>query len=303
MMLDQFLNVRRHKKDGREAPHKLFLLLACIDWIEKNQPSENKILLDEKLFDLFHKYWNQLDDPERSNSERRSSNPVYYLKNDDLGWKVYRDNNERLNGPISESTLMKEGAFAQFSEDTWQYLQSAENRELVRFSILAEYFPEEKRKIPSSDFKMLKRYDEEIFKGRKAQKTTKNVEKTEYERNPLFRYHLLDEYDYTCAISGLRIIPAKNIIQACHIIPFAETGDNSLGNGIVLCANLHSAFDSGLIGIGNDYEVLINHRAFRENQSSYNLSQFEGREIKRPKNQEFWPSLDLLMKHRKRHFK
>ena len=46
-ILDRFLNVKRNKSKGREKPHKLILLLACLDWISANDAKENRVLLDE----------------------------------------------------------------------------------------------------------------------------------------------------------------------------------------------------------------------------------------------------------------
>lgn len=299
-ILDRFLNVKRNKSKGREKPHKLILLLACLDWISANDAKENRVLLDERLFDLFHQYWDQLVGIDRTRSQRNSNYPVFHLQSDALGWEVFRGDDSRLKGYVPESTLIKEGAYAKFAQDIWNYLSSEENRDVTKLAILFEYFPEERRKLPPQNFKSLRHFDDEIFGKKKAPKKVTKIEKTEYQRNPLFRSYLLDQYDFTCAISQFRVIPVRNLVQACHIIPFAETGDNSLMNGIALCANLHSAFDNGFIGIGDDYEVIINKSEFEESRSVYSLAQFEGKRILLPENEEFWPSLDFLKEHRKR---
>lgn len=92
------------------------------------------------------------------------------------------------------------------------------------------------------------------------------------------------------------------VLQACHIAPFSETGNNGVRNGIVLCANLHAAFDNGFVGIGEDYEILVNDSLFEERPSIYSIDKLRGERIWLPKENRLWPSQELLAKHRKTHF-
>ena len=57
----------------------------------------------------------------------------------------------------------------------------------------------------------------------------------------------------------MRIITDADIqiINACHIIPFSESHDDTITNGISLCPNLHRAFDRGLVALDPEYRVLI----------------------------------------------
>lgn len=73
----------------------------------------------------------------------------------------------------------------------------------------------------------------------------------------LFRTMILNNYNDTCAITGIN---EKRLLIASHIIPWAHREDTRLNpeNGICLSALYDKAFDKGLITIRpDDYTVMI----------------------------------------------
>ena len=54
-----FKNLNRNSKAGVRAPHKLVLLLAIIDGIEKGSITNSSITLDKSLKESFNKIWEQ----------------------------------------------------------------------------------------------------------------------------------------------------------------------------------------------------------------------------------------------------
>jgi putative restriction endonuclease len=111
-------------------------------------------------------------------------------------------------------------------------------------------------------------------------------------------------YNYQCAISGMKIEASRNIqmIDACHIVPFAISKNDTIKNGISLSPNLHRAFDRGLITINNDYTVVVTSKII-ESKSSYSISQFEGKKNLLPQNYNFYPDTENLKWHRKERFR
>ena len=63
---------------------------------------------------------------------------------------------------------------------------------------------------------------------------------------PEFRRALLEAYGGTCAISGC---DAEAALEACHIRPYKGPQTNSLSNGLLLRADLHTLFDLGLLAV------------------------------------------------------
>ena len=103
----------------------------------------------------------------------------------------------------------------------------------------------------------------------------KELEEDSYMRGQAFKVVIPQIYDHTCAISRLRLNSfEKNIsmVDACHIIPFSESHDDSVGNGIALCPNLHRAFDRGLISISDNYTVLVSSSFAEDSSSVFALS-------------------------------
>ena len=89
------------------------------------------------------------------------------------------------------------------------------------------------------------------------------------------------------------------MIDACHIVPFSESHDDTITNGLSLCPNLHRAFDRGLLSIDENYKVVL--QPFAENENNmYSIKQFAGKEILLPKEKEYMPLQENLGKHRQK---
>ncbi len=95
-----------------------------------------------------------------------------------------------------------------------------------------------------------------------------------------FRAMILNNYNFKCAISGIDI---KSLLVASHIIPWADNADGRLNpeNGICLSPLYDKAFDSGLIGIQPDYEIVIS------------------KELKEHSNEDFYQQSFGVIEHRK----
>ena len=92
------------------------------------------------------------------------------------------------------------------------------------------------------------------------------------------------------------------MIDACHIVPFAESYNDTIENGISLCPNLHRAFDRGLLTINENYEVIISD-SFSESHNEYSLRQYAGTTILLPAEKKYHPLTDNLTWHQRHVFK
>lgn len=84
-------------------------------------------------------------------------------------------------------------------------------------------------------------------------------------------------YKNSCAITGTN---EESVLEACHIKAHAETGDDSLENGLLLRSDIHILFDDRLITIDDDcttirisplvtcpdYMILNNNKTVRRNR-------------------------------------
>ncbi len=72
-----------------------------------------------------------------------------------------------------------------------------------------------------------------------------------------FRMALQKLYGTRCAFTGT---PEETVLEACHILPHAKTGDNSLDNGLLLRSDIHVLFDEHLMTLANDGLHILVHK-------------------------------------------
>ena len=92
--------------------------------------------------------------------------------------------------------------------------------------------------------------------------------KTRVNQN-VFRQIVLANYNRKCAITGIDI---PDLLVASHIIPWSQNEEERLNpeNGICLSALYDRAYDKGLIGISEKYQLLISTEArAKKNQVYY----------------------------------
>ncbi|MDB3855829.1 HNH endonuclease [Euryarchaeota archaeon] len=73
---------------------------------------------------------------------------------------------------------------------------------------------------------------------------------------PAFRAKLLDLYG-SCMITDCADL---QVLEACHIIPYSVSNDNSVENGLLLRADIHTLFDLKLITIDNHLKIKVSSK-------------------------------------------
>ena len=283
------------------APHKPVLLLSLIDYMEETGLTENQFLFDERLLSLFKKNWHLLV---TTNHVSDITKPLHYLQTDKI-WSIdYRSGFMPEKELSSYKKYQELALFGSLLPELFEVLRFPEGRETIRLVLLSRYFP----KTESQYFKEygvspeLLKVDESILQEPQPSYSTRKVSIRIYEgyvRDVRFRRQVLSAYNHTCAMTGYHIFGAP-IIEACHIIDHARTGDNSIQNGLALCANLHTAFDSGLISLDSNYCILVKGKNdFQESEfNSFSLRQLKGRKILLPDLPRHYPIQQYLKEHR-----
>ena len=96
-----------------------------------------------------------------------------------------------------------------------------------------------------------------------------------------FRILVTDAYQRRCAITNERTLPA---LDAAHIMPFSELGDNSVSNGILLRRDLHALFDKGYITITPAMAVEVSRKIKEEFENGKDYYRLHGSNIRLPLN-------------------
>ncbi|EFO31808.1 HNH endonuclease family protein [Roseibium sp. TrichSKD4] len=120
-------------------------------------------------------------------------------------------------------------------------------------------------------------------------------------RDKKFRQQIRKLYDRTCAFTGLRLINGKGRpeVEACHIKPVEDGGNDSVQNGIALSGTVHWMFDRGLLSLSDHYDILISRHL------NYDVSHLLNKNLKAkvPTNPEHRPHPHYLAYHRDTKFK
>ena len=311
----KFENLRRDFKNGG-APHKPILLLSLIQAYQCRLYTTSEIQILPELVGLFKSNWQSLVE---TNHQCLFTLPFYHMSTEPF-WELIPNRGCELwiksKSPMrSFSNLTNAVKYARIEEELKELLLKKEESQILIHILLAKYFPKTTSTVISSpDFSYLTDIKIQILQESKQayqERLTQIRNKLDNEgfqeeifvRGGVFKKEVPKMYNYTCCISGLRIDSGDNIsmVDACHIIPFSESFNDTISNGLSLCPNLHRALDRGLISINNDYKVITNKNFSEPFPSIYNIKQFEGKKILLPNSDRHFPSFESLGYHRKKY--
>jgi putative restriction endonuclease len=305
----------RLKRGGTKyglAPHKPILMLSIIELIEKGIVIDNRMMVDAQLVDTFKENWQLL--VTTANIEDLTQ-PFYHLQNDRADgksfWFLYPKPTYQITKPASSlGKLIDVCAFGTLSDDLWLLLLDTPSREFLRQVLLDTYFPEQivffrAAKQVGDEYLQLQTQSilNEILPkyGQRRVYTTEEL----IVRDGLFQRWVTNSYDYQCSFTGMKLSNSfnYNFVDACHIIPFALSFNDSRNNGIALCPNMHRAFDRGLLSIDKDYRILVSDHLTEDPNHPYALTQLKGKKIILPQEQNHYPAQEVLNWHRGEVFK
>jgi len=290
--------LKRGSVKGAKAPHKPILLLAVIEEIEKKEIRSNQIKISPELVASFKDLWSQLVKDNRFSEN--FSLPFFHLQSDGF-WQLQTLPNREIaltsSHSIKSFTHLKQVIdFASFDQELYDLLLNEHTRQILRQALLETYFPNAQLHSNQLIGKIINQILHEpaaIYKT----KAERFDEEEIFVRGGIFKKEIPKIYNYACAISGMRIITDADIqmIDACHIVPFSASHDDTITNGISLCPNLHRAFDRGLISLDAEYRVLV--KPFMEQANFYSIKQFEGKQLLLPREKRCLPSPENLKWH------
>ncbi|EIJ44025.1 putative restriction endonuclease [Beggiatoa alba B18LD] len=302
----------KRKTMGGDAPHKPLLLLSIIELINKGQIQQNQITLSPELIATFKENWLLLVTTKHT---CQLIYPFFYLKNDGF-WQLIPkpDCTQELQTVVrfSFNSLNAIVAYAELESDLFQLLLNPNSRYELQHCLLTQYFPEtmalylNKAQNKNNYLEQLetKMIQESATEYRIASEALKDEEEI-FLRSQTFKKLIPRLYNDTCCISGWRLDNLWNLqmIDACHIIPFSISHDDTVSNGIALCPNLHRAFDRGLLTIDNDFKVKISPYLAENTNTNYGIKQFANQAILLPSDALFYPRLDNLKWHQENVFR
>tara|TARA_Y100000590_G_C15628954_1_gene980427 strand:+ start:131 stop:1432 length:1302 start_codon:yes stop_codon:yes gene_type:complete len=115
----------------------------------------------------------------------------------------------------------------------------------------------------------------------------------------IFRNHILPNYDFRCAITGIK---TPSLLKAAHIVRWSDNEKTRLDpkNGICLSSLVDECFEKGYLYIDSNYRVRILEFNFDDPVLGKEIGKYEGKKINLPKNKDDRPRKEFLMEHKKR---
>lgn len=298
--------LRIDRAHGTPAPHKPILLLALIDLIEQGAIHKNEIKPSPQLVESYLKYWSRI-----STAPPRMYFPFYHLSSSGFWHLKAKTGQESLLAAVhqfkSMSQLVQVIDCAHLDDELFKLLMNPTSRELIRQAITDAYFSEQRSLLDSliEESRNIYGLEKLLLKNAESSKLTasKNIPETPL-RSAAFRGVIMKLYDYTCAACRLRIITidGSSVVAAAHIVPFSESHDDSVGNGLALCKLHHWAFDIGLLAINDSYKLLVSTSFDEKGPSELLLNNLRSKKMLLPRQKPFFPSLQAVRHHREKKF-
>ena len=288
---------------GSPAPHKAILLLSVIESMEYGEIAENKIFITPELVARFKDNWHSLVHSDKFNPN--FSLPFYHLKSDGFWHLQTLPGMEVLltsSGSIKSFSGLKSAvAYAYFDGTVYELLCNQHNRDIVQQTLLATYLGGQQ--IKRSGYDLFHEVENQILHEPASEYKNDVAAADEEEifvRGGVFKKVVPRVYNYTCCISRMKITATRDVqmIDACHIVPFSESHDDTIKNGLSLSPNFHRAFDRFLITVDQHFKVVVS-RHFTES-GGHSLRAFEGKRIYLPEEVGYHPSADNLGWHYER---
>ena len=307
-------------QDGRQTPHKPFLLLIIMEMLESGELSENHIPFGEiekkKLFfaDLIAVF----NGGNTKNWQPSLHNPFFHLKTNGF-WHL--DPLELQSRPAgitpSESYLRNTDAVAKLDERLFVLLVMPEYREMLRQTLISTYFSNIRHEIEqviaahrthsrehiAGD---IEGYSEQLIQDTQhpflIQRDVASIQVETPVRSAGFRKAIMKIYEYKCAVCALDIRTASgaSITDAAHIIPFSVSCNDDIRNGLSLCKSHHWAFDAKLFSLNETYHVIVPPISHEHEPTEKMLSELRDKRIWTPTGEQYRPHQEALAWHRER---
>jgi len=305
------LSLKRGTTKYGPAPHKPILLLAVLESFEHGEITTPAVEITDDLFVRFHDIWTAYV---HTGHVANFSLPFFHLKNEKgQFWRLItypgREIPTTKSKSIKSFKALSETVYcARLSDELFKVFMDPIKREALKQAMLKAYFGKEaklnQKNSYSTEVKSEMLYEPEQNYVRKVKRHIEarhTEEREEYViiRSSIFRKAISEIYAGRCAICGLQVKDQKNrpLVDACHIIPFAESYNDSVRNGIALSPTFHRAFDKGLISLSDDYRVIL-HPQLKDESADFSFMQYRGKSIHLPTSPRFHPSPKSLAYHR-----
>ena len=297
--LKAFRTLNVNRAGGRASPHKPCMLLAVLGLAEAGDLKQNRIRFDPALLERYMKFFGVV------RTESDHANPYYpffHLKSEDF-WHLQPLPGreavvEAMNTARSVAAITDNIAWVSLNPDLHALVLDELSRTALRDELIVAWFGSQRRQLELvlDDERESDRYETLLRDSATDKYQLPNELPPEPARSAAFRRIVSENYDYRCAASGWRIIlpEGRVMVEAAHLIPFAETYDDDPRNGIALAPTFHWALDAYIIAPGPDYAWHVSKVLDERVADNQPLLALAGTTLMLPKEKALWPKKEAL---------
>lgn len=290
--LSKFSKLRVDRAKNGPAPHKPLLLLVLMELAEQDLLPEREILLTPELAFRFCTYWGIVAHRRTQRPDVRL--PFHHLQNDGIWIAFGEDSKPSRDNRLTRCVVL--------DPDFGAALRDRDFRAKARRVLISTYFQDDERIALYSLLGLPVPTEDEMASVVSQESSGAAVERG---RESRFRLNIVAAYNYTCALTGYRLLTVSSgsIIDAAHIHQFANSRNNDVRNGLALCKNAHWLFDNGLWTLADDCTVIVAVGRFSEDSPDQkSLVEYDGQKIRLPADTSSRPNPVHLGWHRKNKF-
>jgi putative restriction endonuclease len=303
---DKFRRLVVNTSQGRASPHKicmLLVLLVLLDLARAGALTENRVYFAPPILERYEQFFSAV---RTSRDHANPYFPFFHLAGNLRGGGATFWHLQPLPG--REAILSAMGtarsiadittniAYAQLDPELFNLLQDPACIDALGEAISVHWLDRglaELRTVVAACGNVSS-YERRLRGGQSS--VAAEGAPPEYVRNPAFRRVVTELYDYRCAATGLRIVlpTGEAMVEAAHIHPFSEAGDDDPRNGLALCPDMHWAMDRNLIAPGTDLKWHVSFALDVRIPDFVRLVSLEGMPVLLPREARYAPKRESL---------
>lgn len=300
---DKLTRLVVNRSGGRVSPHKLCMLLAVLDLARAGALTRNCIYFAPPLLERYNAFFSAVQAPgDHANpyfpffhlaGRLRGGQPSFWHLRPLPGRETIL---QAMSTARSTRDITANVAFAELDQGLFDLLQDPVTLERLAETIATHWLdrglPE--LRVLANLSSQASLYEKRLRCGEASPVT--EAPPPEYVRSTAFRRLVTDVYDYRCAATGLRVLLATGeaMVEAAHIHPFCEAGDDDPRNGLALTPDMHWAMDRFLIAPGPDLRWHVSPALDDRVPDFARLIALQGRSLFLPTERRFAPKEEAL---------
>lgn len=289
---------------GRASPHKICMLLAVFDMARGGALAANRIDYAPPLLERYALYFDAVrgkgDHPNpyfpffHLSGKLRGGMPSFWHLHPKQGREVMLAN---IGTVRSARQIIENIEYASLDLELHALLQDQVAIDAMSEALAAKWFSRGLQDLTAvvGRAREISRYEQRLrYVDQPGQIVAEAV--PSYVRNPAFRRVVTESYDFRCAASGLRLVllDGSAMVEAAHIQPFSETGDDDPRNGLALTPDMHWAFDRNLISPDTEYRWRVSRALDLRIPDHRVLTDLEGKPLFLPREPRSYPKRDAI---------